>query len=203
MDPSGNRGRFLGTRQPVLRFSAEFFPSATNLADSVLLSRLAQIDVANLQTNAWREVALTNGSTQLTVLGLYPPGTYVFTGGRFETNPAIRMGPTRGGAPSGWVGQTQRLSPVQVKHWSGHYTPVPVVYIRTSPLSAKERLGFRFCDEQGRYWMAKPEPQGAADGVWPFLVDLPPEVKEVSGEVVLLKPVHAEFTVQTAVPAQP
>jgi hypothetical protein len=202
-DPSGNRGQFLGTRQPVLRFSAEFFPSATNLADAIVLGRLAPMTVAPLQSNAWADVTLTNGSARLTVLGLFPPGTYVFTGGRFETNPVIRMGPTKGGAPSGWVGQSKRISPTQIIHWSGHYTPVPVVYIRAPASGSKDRLGVRLRDEQGRYWLAKPEPQGPADGIWPFLVELPPEVSTVSAEVVVLKPIQAEFTVQTATQAPP
>jgi hypothetical protein len=202
-DSSGNRGQFLGTRQPVLRFSAEFYPSATNLADSIVLGRLAQVTVAPLQSNAWAEVTLTNASAQVIVLGLFPAGTYVFTEGRFETNSAIRMSPTRGGAPSGWVGQSQRISPTRTKHWHGHYTPVPVVYIGAPASGSKDRLGLRLRDEQGHYWLAKPEPNGAVDGIWPFLVELPAEVTAVSGEVVLLKPIKAEFTVQTATPAQP
>ena len=202
-DPTGNRGQFLGTRQPVLRFSAEFYPSATNLANSVVLGRLAPVTVAPLQSNVWVDVPLTNGPAQLTVLGLFPAGTYIFTGGRLETNPAIRMGPTKGGAPSGWVGQSQRISPTRTKHWHGHYTPVPVVYIHAPAARSKERLGVRLRDEQGRYWLAQPEPQGAVDGIWPFLLELPPEAGTVSAEVVLLKPIQAEFTVRTAVPTQP
>jgi hypothetical protein len=200
-DPAGNRGRFLGIRQPLLRFSAEFYPSPTNLAHSVVLGRLAPVSLVPLQTNAWKDVALTNGSTPGTVLGLFPPGTYAFTDGRFETNPAIRMGPTRGGAPSGWVGQSKRVSPTQIKHWSGHYTPVPVVYVRMPEPGSKDRLGLRLQDEQGRYWFAKPEPEGPAQGVWPFFVELPPHVGTVSAEVVRLTPIQVEFTVQTPSPA--
>ncbi|SPE53036.1 exported hypothetical protein [Verrucomicrobia bacterium] len=200
-DPAGNSGKFLGTHQPVLRFSAEFYPCATNLTDSLLVGRLAEVDLTKLPTNAWRDVALATGSTQLMVLGLCAPGIYVFREGRFETNPAVRMSATRGGAPSGWVGQSQRISPMQVRHWHGHYTPVPVVYICAPALADKERLGLRLRDEQGRYWLAKAEPEGPEEGIWPFLVELPPEVRSISGEVVLLKPVRAEFTVQTTAAA--
>ena len=202
-DPTGNRGQFLGTRQPVLRFSAEFYPSATNQTDSIVLGRLAPVTVAPLQSNAWADVTLTNASVPLTVLGLFPAGTYVFTEGRFETNAAIRMGPTIGGSPSGWVGQGRRISPTQIKQWHGHYTPVPVVYIRVPSSRAKDRLGVRLRDGQGRYWLAKPEPGGPVDGIWPFLVDLPPDVGIVSAEVVLLKPIQVEFTVQTTPPGRP
>jgi hypothetical protein len=198
-DPTGNQGQFLGTRQPVLRFSAEFFPSATNLADATVLGRLAPVPVAPLQSNAWSNVTLTNGSGQLTVLGLFASGTYVFTGGVLETNPAMRMGPTQGGAPSGWMGQSKRISPTQIQHWSGHYTPVPVVYIYAPATSSKDRLGLRLRDEQGRYWPARPEPQGPAQGIWPFLVELPADVGPVSAEVVRLRPVEVEFTVQTPI----
>ena len=199
-DPTGNLGKFLGTHQPALRFSAEFYPSATNLSDSILLGRLPEVDLANLQSNAWRNLLITNGSTQLTVLGLCNPGVYVFSGGNFDTNPANRMGATTGGAPSGWVGTSRRVSPVQTKSWLGHYTPVPTAYIRAPGWGSKQRLGVRLRDEQGRYWLAKAEPQGAADGIWPFLLEPPPDVKKVSGEVVLLKPVKAEFTMKPPKP---
>jgi hypothetical protein len=200
-DPTGNQGKFLSTHQPALRFSAEFYPSATNLADSILLGHLPEVDLANLQSNAWRDLVVTNGSTQLAVLRLCPPGVYVFVGGNFDTNPAApRLGATKGGAPSGWVGTVRRVSPVQTKFWHGHYTPVPTVYIRAPAMGSKERLGIRLRDEQGRYWLAKAEPEGAADNVWPFLLETPPDVKKVSGEVVLLKPVQAEFTVKPPTP---
>jgi hypothetical protein len=199
-DPTGNHGKFLGTHQPALRFSAKFYPSATNLSDSLLLGRLPEVDLANLQSNAWRDLVVTNGSTHLAVLGLCPPGVYVFSGGNFDTNPANRMGATKGGAPSGWVGTSRRVSPVQIKHWSGHYTPVPTAYIRAPITTSKDRLGLRLCDEHGNYWLAKAEPQGASEGIWPFLLETPADVKKVSAEVVLLKPVQAEFTVKPPKP---
>jgi hypothetical protein len=196
-DPTGNQGKFLGSHQPILRLSTRFYPSATNLTDTLLLGRLAPVTVAPAQSNAWANIILTNGSAQVTVLGLLPAGMYVFTEGSFETNATVRMGPTRGGAPSGWVGQRRRISPTRSQQWNGHYTPVPVVYVRAPVSRSKDRLGLRLRDEQGRYWLAKAEPEGAVDGIWPFMLELPPEVKTVSGEVVLLKPIEAEFTVQT------
>jgi hypothetical protein len=160
------------------------------------------VDLANLQSNAWRNLVVTNDSKQFTVLGLCNPGVYTFSGGNFDTNPATpRMGATKGGAPSGWVGMSRRVSPLQIKFWSGHYTPVPTAYIRAPKTSSKERFGLRLRDDLGRYWLAKAETQGpSSEGIWPFLLEIPPDVKKVSGEVVLLKPVQAEFTVKTPKP---
>ncbi len=195
-DPTGNHGKFLGTRQSALRFSATFYPSATNISDSVLLGHLPEVNLANLQSNTWRDLVVTNGTKPLMILGLCAPGVYVFSEGKFETNPAIRMGAVKGGAPSGWTGQSRRVSPLEVKHWSGHYTPVPTVYVRAPGIGPDERIGMRLRDEQGRYWLARAEPQGAAQGIWPFLVELPPDITNVTGEVVLLRPIQAEFTVK-------
>jgi hypothetical protein len=107
------------------------------------------------------------------------------------------MGPVRGGAPSGWTSQSQRVTPLKVQKWNGHYTPVPTVYLKTRDLPGGQVLGMRLRDEQNRYWPAKPEPQGDPKGVRPFLIELPSEIKTVVPEVVLLKPIKAEFMVRT------
>ena len=83
------------------------------------------------------------------------------------------------------------MSPFRVKHWHGHYTPSPVIYLRAPRLPSDERWGVRLRDEKGGLWLAKPEPQKAADGILPFLVDLPPEVETVVAELVVLRPRHA------------
>jgi hypothetical protein len=41
--------------------------------------------------------------------------------------------------------------------------------------------------------VAKLDTQGTPDGVHAFIIDLPAETKSVTPEVVLLKPVEAEF----------
>jgi len=44
--------------------------------------------------------------------------------------------------------------------------------------------------------VANPERQGTREGIQPFLVELPAEVKTVQAEVVLLESISAEFMVQ-------
>ena len=63
-------------------------------------------------------------------------------------------------------------------------------------MDGKDRLAIRLRDARGVYWLTKPEPQGSSDRIYPYLVELPPEIKSVVPEVVLLKPVEAEFTVK-------
>jgi len=58
----------------------------------------------------------------------------------------------------------------------------------------------RLKDDQGRYWLTKPERQGIRDRIQPFLVELPAEVKTIQAEVLVLKPISAEFMVETAKP---
>jgi len=124
---------------------------------------------------------------------------YVFGGCLPDQSRTVRLGAVHGGAPSGWVGQTHRVTPIREEHWSGHYTPVPVIYIQVKKLDTDERLAVRLLDDQGRYWVAKPEPQGNGQGIKPFLLELPAEVKTIVTEFVLLRPVHVEFTVQVPV----
>jgi len=224
-DPLGNRGQYLGTNQPVLRFSATFYPAATNAGAAQLLATLPQTTVTNLQTTVWWNQTARHGSNDIVVLGLFPPGNRVFEDGVLLTNPPVSMGATRGGAPSGWTGTSRAVNPLKVVHYSGHYsTTNSVIYVsapklgHATPLAmhlgdkqsesgrvlkeVEPRLAMRLRDEQGRYWVAKPESEGAVNGIYPFLIDLPPDVNRVTPELVLLKPVEAEFTVKTPDGAQ-
>src|SRR5581483_11976167 len=118
----------------------------------------------------------------------------------YMTNPPSPMAPTRGGAPSGWVSSELRISPIKVQEWNGHYSPGPVIYLRLSDPQSTNHIAVRLHDDQGRWWTAKPEPEGDADGIMPYLVSLPPEVQSVTPEIVLLKPVRAEFMVNIPPP---
>lgn len=201
-DPLGNRGQYLGTNQPVLRFSATFYPAATNAGAAQLLATLPQTAMTNLQTIVWWNQTARHGSNDILMLGLFPPGNRVFQDGVLLTNPPVSMGAVRGGAPSGWTGTSRAVNPLKVVHYSGHYsTTNSVIYVSAPKLGGAARLAMRLRDEQGRDWVAKPESQGAVDGIYPFLVQLPPEADRVTPELVLLKPVEAEFTVKTPVTA--
>jgi hypothetical protein len=203
-DPTGNRGQHLGTYQSVLRFSGTFYPAATNIEVAHSLARLPQTIVTNLQTILWWNQTVQYQANNISILGLFPAGNYVFNQGAFLTNPPVSMGPVRGGAPSGWTGQQVAVNPLKVVSYHGHYSTIDsVIYVSAPKLGGKTRLAMRLRDDQGRYWLAQPEPQGAIDGVYPFLVDLPPGVNRVTPELVVLTPVEAEFMVKVPAPAIP
>jgi hypothetical protein len=194
-DPTGNRGKYLGLHHPVLRYSATFYPGATNLDFAQLVARLPQTAVSAMQSNIFWNTKHALGTTEVFALGILPAGVNVFTEGAHTT--ARTMTAVRGGAPSGWTSQSQRVTPLKQQHWYGHYTPVPVLYLKAPSLPPDTRIGVRLVDEQGRYWLAKPEPQGVRDGIRPFLIELPDQTQSVTPEVVILKPVQATFQVQT------
>ncbi|MDB6016409.1 MAG: hypothetical protein JWR19_898 [Pedosphaera sp.] len=196
-DPTGNRGQFPGVHQPVLRYSVTFYPSPTNREAALLVGTLPEIQLTNLTTITWWNQTVKLESGEVVVLGLFPPGTHVFCEGVYQTNPPVTMGPVSGGARSGWVGQTMRVSPVKEMHYTGHYTPDPVIYLHTPEPGSKNRLAVRFRDESGRYWLTEAESQGVANGIQPYMIKLPPEVTQVVPEVVVLKPIEAEFLVST------
>jgi hypothetical protein len=197
-DPTGNRGKFLGLHQPVLRYSATFYPSATNGDFAQVVGRLPQTPVSAMQSNICWNVKFAAESTEVLVLGILPAGVNVFTDGAHTT--AMTMAPVSGGAPSGWTSQSQRITPLKQQHWHGHYTPVPVIYLKAADLPSGTRIGVRLLDEQGRYWLAKPEPQGIRDNIRPFLIELSPEIKSITAEIVVIKPVQASFQVNTPKP---
>jgi hypothetical protein len=195
-DPLGNRGQYLGTNQPFLRFSATFYPEATNTAAAELLATLPQSPVTNQQTVLWWNQAARQGTNDILVLGLFPPGTRVFEGSHLLTNPPVSMGPVLGGGPSGWTGMSRAVSPMKVVHYSSHYSMADsVIYVSAPDLSGPARLAIRLRDEQGRTWDAKAE--DSANGIHPFLVELPPDVTQVTPELIFLPSVTATFTVNT------
>jgi hypothetical protein len=202
-DPTGNRSQFLGLHQKVVRFSATCYPIATNTQAAVLLGTSPAFSPATLQSNVWWNLKLNCDKRSIPVLGVFTNGVHVFLDGVYQTNPAVKMGAVRGGAPSGWTGQSRRVSPSRVDYWSGHYTPVPVIYAQAKELNPNERLAVRLRDDAGHYWLAKPEPQGNNHRIQPFLLELPSEVKTVVAEFVLLRPVQADFLVQMPLPPSP
>ena len=196
-DPTGNRGQYLGLHQPALRFSVRVYPLATNTNSLATVAALPRVDLNILTNQTLWNSKLSIGANDVVALGVCPAGAYTFTGGDFDaTGP--RMSAVRGGAPSGWTGQSKRLTPMKVQMWHGHYTPKPTIYIRASQLKEPDRLALRVRDDCGRVWAAKSEPQGHPDGVHAFLLELPSDVTNVVPELVLLKPAQAEFLVKTA-----
>jgi hypothetical protein len=206
-DPLGNRGEYLGVHQPVLRYEATIYPAATNLEDAVLLGTMPAIAPNGVATNiVWWNTNIAcpaaaggSKSNELLALGFFPAGMYVFSEGKFVTNnaAAMGMGPTRGGSPSGWVGSERRDSPFHVTEWAGHYGTNPVIYLHLPPLGPAARVAIRLRDEQGKCWTAKPEPEGDSDGIMPYLLQVPAEVKTLVPEIVLLNSLHVEFLVDT------
>jgi len=201
-DPNGNRGQFLGVHQPVLRFFATAYPEATNSQVTHLIATLPQTELTSLSTNLWWNRTNSFAANEVVVLGLFLRGTHTFSEGNYESSSTAVLGPS-GGSPSGWTGMSRRINPMRVKESHSHYTPSPVIYIRydrpapdPSGLSAGfGRLAVRLRDDHGQCWVAKAE--DAVDGINPFLVEVPPGVKNVVPEVVWLMPVQANFFVQT------
>jgi len=196
-DSTGNRGLHLGLHHAALRFSATVYPSATNLSATELLAQLPQTNLRTLTNRTWWNLNVTSALTEIVALGICPPGVHVFSEGSFDTNgPA--MAAVRGGAPSGWMGVSKWITPMKQRQWRGHYTPDPTIYIRRVKTPSPARLAVRLRDEQGRYWIAEPEPQqGMNDDIYAFLLKLPSDVSSVTPEVILLEPTQAEFLVAT------
>lgn len=207
--PNGNRGQFLGVHQPVLRFTSVIYPTVTNVRAAQLIVSLPQVNVATMTTNQWWNSTNSYGANTVVVLGMFQRGTHSFSDGIYESSSSTVNGP-RGGAPSGWTGQSRQINPLQMKRTDSHYTPSPTIYVQVKSMQADPRvqhsegdssaedpgrLAIRLRDDQGFYWLAKSE--GPVQGIQPFLLQLPSEVTNVVAELVLLKPLKAEFFVNT------
>lgn len=195
-DAFGNRGQRLGIRQPVLRFSAKFLPVATNLAATERVVSLPNAQCSPNATNTlWFRTNSVHGR-EIVAIGLRTATMTYFTDGRYDPKPPMAMGPTRGGAPTGWIASSRRISPTKVRTVRGHYADRPVIYLQCLDRDISVRLGIRLRDSEGRVWPTTREGQGS--GIIPFMLDVPADVTTVVPEIVLLKPVQAEFTVRTS-----
>jgi hypothetical protein len=196
-DPLGNRGRRLGIHQPVLRLVATVYPKTDNVAAAPAIATLPPINLSQLTTNVWWNTTCRAGTNAIVAMGVCPAGVHVFMDGQYDTNSPSGMGPVHGGARTGWTGQSWRATPLQVKHKDGHYTPDATIYIRAPDLTEPERLAVRLKDSEGKYWEAAPETQGSPQGIHPFMLRVPTNVTTVVPEIVLLKPIEADFLVNT------
>jgi hypothetical protein len=195
-DAWGNRGKELGLTKPVLKFFATYYPSGTNNEATVLVANTPAAPIGS-GSNQWWNVKAQVETNKVEILGLFPAGVYTFSDGEYLTNPPTKFGPTQGGAPSGWVSSSRR-TPLRVEEYHGHYSDVPVIYVRVSDPKSSQRIALRVRDvETRKIYLAKPEPEGSAARIAPFLVKVPKEVQSVSAELVLLRPVSAEFLVET------
>jgi hypothetical protein len=198
-DPLGNRGKFVGVYQPALRFLATVYPRADNVAAAPSIASLPPINLAQLTTNIWWNTVSMAGTNAILAMGVCAAGVHVFCEGEYDTNSPAGMSPVHGGAKSGWVGRIRRINPLQVKNEAGHYTPDPTIYIRAPDLKEPERLALRLKDSEGKYWEAAAETQGSPQGIHPFMLRVPTNVTTVVPEIVLLKPIQADFLVNTPI----
>ena len=195
-DAYGNRGQELGVTKPVLKFTATFHPSGTNMGRAVLITNLP-ITVMGSNSNEWWNLAAMVTTNRVEILGLFPAGVHTFSEGEYLTNAPTKFGPVRGGAPTGWV-SSSRETPLRKQSFHGHYSNVPVIYVRVADPKSTQRIAMRVRDvETGAYHLAAPEPQGSASRIVPFLVSTPPEVQRIEADLVLLPPLSAEFLVDT------
>jgi hypothetical protein len=199
-DRYGNKGKELGVSEPILKFFSTFVPRATNLNAAIVLTRLPLVTLPAL-TNAWWNIGVTNEAQGFTILGVFPSGAYTFSeeGELLLTNPPARFSAVSGGARSGWMSQSRRVTPSRNVTYYGHYSDVPVIYVKFAEPAGEDRIGIRLIDEQKNLSLAEVEPQGKAAGVLPFLIRSAGEAESVTPELVLLPRVKAEFLVKTPV----
>jgi len=196
-DPVGNRGQFLGVHQPVIRYSVEMIPKATNTSATEVIAVLPSSSLGlGVPNRLWLRTNLVSG-VEVTAIGLMTTLMNHFMEGEYQAVPELPIGPTQGGAPTGWVVGSKRVSPLKVITQFGHYSDRPTIYLRCTDAVLAEKLGVRVQDDQGRIWPTTRETESIADGIIPFMLDVPSDVTNVVPEIVLLKPVEAQFTVRT------
>jgi hypothetical protein len=195
-DPLGNKGQHLDVHQSVLRFFTTIYPKATNADEAQVIATLPQITLTNSQSIQWWNQKVSLQTNEILALGLFPPGSYGFSNGVFVTN-AGGMRTVGGGAPTGWTSRRLAVTPLKMQTLYTHYSNTNyIIYLRVPETDSNYKLAMRLRDEQGRFWLAKLEPQGTPGGIFPFIMNLPPEVQTVTPELVVLKPIEAQFTVK-------
>jgi hypothetical protein len=194
-DPTGNHGKHLGLHQPILKYIATFYPTATNREATTIVAALPTTPTTSFTSNLLWNATFPFRQTNILVVGILPAGVNVFSDSLPVANPGLTA--VSGGAPSGWMSQSRAVTPLNIQEWQGHYTPFPTLYVRLPKPSREVRIAVRLRDQQGRYRLARPEPQGSRDDIRPYLIELPADVTTVTPEIVQLHPVTTTFTVAT------
>jgi hypothetical protein len=194
-DRYGNHGQHLGLAEPVLKFNGVFHPQPTNFFSAVLITNAPVFGLPRTNDSLWNLSVLAS-NLPVKLLGVFPAGVYTFSEGEYLTNPPLKLGAMKGGAPSGWVGASRREGPSRTRSYRAHYSDVPVILIQIPSRADDELFGLRLTDEGGHVFGAEREPEGSAARILPFLVRVPPESKHLRPELLYLRPVTAEFLVQ-------
>ena len=180
-----------------LRFFAKAYPNATNTQAAVVLARSPPATLDNLHSNQVWNLEVPYSAHKIKVLGLFPPGDYLFSEDKPMPTPVAAARKFRAGE-HGWETSGSRSSffaPMQ--YHRRHHTLSPTLYIRGFESTGADQLAVRIRDDQGRVWNTRLEP-GFSAGICACLLELPPEVKSIIAEVVMLTPVQAEFLVDTS-----
>ena len=193
-DPLGNRGWHLGVAQRVLSFEATYYPSVTNCDETVLLGTLPPVTLTGLQTNTCWNLQFPCGGKKVTALGLFPPGRHVFTNHEYLANPPAWM--IQNTHLSGWTGGARSIRFAQREEYWAHRAAVPTIHLLVPELTGQAQVEVRVRDQQGRLWPTKPELSGSP-GQCAFLVEAPPDVGTITAEIVLARPLKAQFFVDT------
>jgi hypothetical protein len=162
---------------------------------------LPKVNLAALGSNMVLHQTVASPAGDIRLVGLFPPSlprAHVFAEGEFLSAPPYAMGGVLGGAPSGWTKSGGFANPLQEKWYHGHYTPWPTFYLRADLKRTAARFGIRLRDGDGHLLAARMEPQGARTGIWPYLVTDATNLTVVTPEIVLLRPLEATFSVDTA-----
>jgi hypothetical protein len=204
---NGNQGQYLGVHHEALQFALAIYPAATNLEAVEVILTLPSVDLTTLTTNLWWNITDPAKSNTFTVLGLFQTGTHTFSEGVYQNSSPAVSGPS-GGARSGWTGRSQQVTPLKQLVFRNHYTPTPVIYLRVPPRALDpfygvgdgggahaDRIAVRIRDENGNQWIAEPDTE--VNGIHPFRLELPPGITRINAEVIWLKPLKAQFLVNT------
>ena len=79
-----------------------------------------------------------------------------------------------------------------------------MVFLRSENSGLARHFGVRAREVKGRRWITTQEQPGGPAGSIPYLLDVPTDVAgDGVPEIVLLKPIEAQFTVRTPTAATP
>jgi hypothetical protein len=189
-DATGNRGQTLGLHEPLLKFIVTTRPKPEAVSD---LTRRWQLPWTDLQTIGKGVEWNTNhtlGDVSVTIIGLFPPGSYTFSQGQLTNPPSPVM------ANNGWTGMRMQVGMGRFQDWQTHTTTNYVAYVRRVVRNPEQRIAVGLRDDEGRVWWGQSTTSGE---IISFVLAVPPGTRRVALEVTLLEPVQTEFVVKPPV----
>ncbi len=189
-DATGNRGQTLGLHEPILKFIATAYPKPEAVTNETSRWNVPVMSLPSTPQGLQWNTNRTLRNVPISIIGLFPPGSYTFSRGQLTNAPG-------GFSGKGWTGLSKQVFPGRWQHWDTHGATNYTAFLRWNAKNVEQRIAVGLRYRQGQSSRTQWGRLDEGGDVSAFVFGTPlQDAREVELEVVLLEPLRAEFVVR-------